>query len=84
MSDEAVEVMEDAMRGIDEEITYTMEMILMQQKNDDDKTTACDEYDAMFAARPALLEVPSGRGTIVQAICRTHRGGNNLKSNTTC
>ena len=69
--------MEDAGRGIDEEITYTMQMIYLQKANDDDRTEACNQFDAMFNARGALLKVPSGRGSSVQAACKAHRGKNN-------
>ena len=80
MADEATEKMEDALKGIDEEISYTMEMIFKEKTIDDDKTTACDEFDNMFTARPTLLKLASGRGKAVQGLCKTHRGENNLKS----
>jgi len=50
------------------------------ETDDNEKTTACIEYDSMFEARPKLLQVPSGRGTAVRAACRAHRDGVSTRS----
>ena len=68
-ADEAVEKTEDALRGIDEEIVYTMQYLYLEKTTKSDKEESCAQYAEMFKARKKLLKVSSGRGQALQSAC---------------
>jgi hypothetical protein len=74
-ADEAIERTQDAMRGVDEEIVYTMEYLFDQLTEEDDKIAKCEVYTKMFEARihNKLLKVSSGKGISLQNKCTPYQ-----------
>ena len=63
------------MRGVDEEIVYTMEYLFDQLTEEDDKIAKCKVYTQMFEARihNKLLHVSSKRGIDLRNKCAPYQ-----------
>ena len=79
-ADEAIERTQDAMRGVDEEIVYTMEYLFDQLTEEDDKIAKCEVYTKMFEARihNKLLKVSSGKGISLQNKCTPYQNSGGM------
>ena len=79
-ADEAIERTQDAMRGVDEEIVYTMEYLFDQLTDEDEKIAKCAVYTKMFEARihNKLLHVSSGKGKSLQNKCTLLGGSDGM------
>ena len=57
------------MRGVDEEIAYSMKWLYAQKTDPGKRIESCEEYADMWNARPALLEVASNNGNAQKQLC---------------
>ena len=67
--DEATDKLIDALRGVDEEIAYTMQYLYNEKTQESEKEESCNEYTAMWDARNSLLDLSSNRGTLQKSTC---------------
>ena len=68
-ADEATDKLILALRGVDEEIAYSMKWLYAQKTDPGKRIESCEKYADMWNARPALLEVASNNGNAQKQLC---------------
>ena len=68
-ADEATDKLILALRGVDEEIAYSMKWLYAQKPDQEKQIASCNQYADMWNARPALLEVASNNGNAQKQLC---------------
>ena len=68
-ADEAADKLILALRGVDEEIAYSMKWLYAQKPDQGKRIASCNQYADMWNARPALLEVASNNGNAQKQLC---------------
>ena len=68
-ADEAADKLILALRGVDEEIAYSMKWLYAQKPDQGKRIESCNQYTDMWNARPALLEVASNNGNAQKQLC---------------
>ena len=68
-ADEATDKLILALRGVDEEIAYSMRWLYEQKVEQNVMRESCNQYADMWDARHALLEVGSNNGAVQKQTC---------------